>query len=76
MSKKVDYLLDCTGEPCPFPAIATKQAIKNLKAKEVLEVISDCPQSINSIPKDMSNLGFNCEVNQSGPILAFYIWKD
>ena len=45
-----DYRLDMQGEPCPYPAIKTLEAMESLKDGEILEIISDCPQSINNIP--------------------------
>lgn len=45
-----DYRLDMVGEPCPYPAIATLEAMPSLKKGEILEVVSDCPQSINKHP--------------------------
>lgn len=45
-----DYRLDMVGEPCPYPAVATLEALPQLKKGEILEVVSDCPQSINNIP--------------------------
>jgi TusA-related sulfurtransferase len=44
-----DYRLDMVGEPCPYPAVATLEALPQLKKGEILEVVSDCPQSINNI---------------------------
>ncbi len=40
-----DYRLDMVGEPCPYPAVATLEAMPQLKKGEILEVVSDCPQS-------------------------------
>lgn len=57
-SIKPDFSLDLQGEPCPYPAIATLEALKQLKKSEILEVISDCPQSINNIPIDVKNHGY------------------
>ena len=42
-----DYHLDMVGEPCPYPAVATLEAMPQLKKGEILEVVSDCPQSIS-----------------------------
>ena len=50
-----DYRLDMVGEPCPYPAIATLEAMPSLKKGEILEVDSDCPQSKNKIPLDAKN---------------------
>ena len=38
-----DYRLDMVGEPCPYPAVATLEAMPQLKKGEILEVVSDCP---------------------------------
>ena len=53
-----DYRLDMVGEPCPYPAVATLEAMPSLKPGEILEVVSDCPQSINNIPLDAKNHGY------------------
>ena len=37
---KVDQRLDCFGLLCPMPIIQTAKKIKEMKAGEVLEVIS------------------------------------
>ena len=37
-----DYRLDMVGEPCPYPAVATLEAMPQLKKGEILEVVSDC----------------------------------
>lgn len=37
-----DYRLDMVGEPCPYPAVATLEAMPALKKGEILEVVSDC----------------------------------
>ena len=53
-----DYRIDMQGEPCPYPAINTLEAMKELNDGEILEIISDCPQSINNIPVDAKNHGY------------------
>ena len=55
-----DYRLDMVGEPCPYPAVATLEAMPQLKKGEILEVVSDCPQSINNIPLDARNHAIRC----------------
>ena len=37
-----DYRLDMVGEPCPYPAIATLEAMPQLKKGEILEVATPC----------------------------------
>lgn len=73
---KINYTLNLEGEACPYPAIATLEALPQLKSGEILEVLCDCPQSINSIPQDAKNRGFKIlEINQDGPTLRFLIQK-
>ena len=55
-----DYRLDMVGEPCPYPAVATLEAMPQLKKGEILEVVSDCPQSINNIPLDAVITAIRC----------------
>ncbi len=69
-----DFRLDMTGEPCPYPAVATLEALPGLKPGEVLEVLSDCPQSINNIPIDARNHGYEVlAVEQVGPTIRYLI---
>ncbi|HHW4205830.1 TPA: sulfurtransferase-like selenium metabolism protein YedF [Campylobacter coli] len=68
---KITYTLNLEGEACPYPAIATLDALPQLKSGEILEV-----QSINSIPQDAKNRGFKIlEIDQNGPTLRFLIQK-
>lgn len=62
------------GEPCPYPAVATLEALPKLAQGEILEVISDCPQSINNIPVDAKNHGYQVlMVEQVGPTIRYLI---
>ncbi len=77
-NKKIipDYRIDMQGEPCPYPAINTLEAMKELKSGEILEVISDCPQSINNIPADAKNHGYKLLlVDSDGPTIRYIIQK-
>ena len=45
-----------------------------MRRGEVLEVVTDCPQSINSIPVDARRHGYELLAQrQDGPVLRFYI---
>ncbi|AWC94045.1 TPA: sulfurtransferase-like selenium metabolism protein YedF [Morganella morganii subsp. morganii] len=71
-----DYRLDMVGEPCPYPAVATLEAMPSLKSGEILEVVSDCPQSINNIPQDAKNHGYTVlSIQQDGPTIRYLIQK-
>jgi len=71
-----NYRIDMQGEPCPYPAISTLEAMKELKNGEILEVISDCPQSINNIPTDAKNHGYKLLlIDSDGPTIRYVIQK-
>ncbi len=71
-----DYRLDMVGEPCPYPAVATLEAMPSLQKGEILEVVSDCPQSINNIPLDAKNHGYTVlDIQQDGPTIRYLIQK-
>ena len=70
------YRLDLQGEPCPYPAIRTLEVLPELKNGEILEIISDCPQSINNIPIDAKNHGYEVlEIEQFGATIRYFIKK-
>lgn len=71
-----DFNLEIFGESCPYPAVATLEAMESLEVGQVLEVITDCPQSIHSIPVDAKSHGYTMlEVEQQGPNLRYVIKK-
>lgn len=71
-----DYRIDMQGEPCPYPAINTLEAMKKLKVGEILEIISDCPQSINNIPIDAKNHGYKVLlIDSDGPTIRYILQK-
>lgn len=71
-----DYRLDMVGEPCPYPAVATLEAMPSLQKGEILEVVSDCLQSINNIPLDVRNHGYTVlDIQQDGPTIRYLIQK-
>lgn len=71
-----DFNLEIFGESCPYPAIATLEAMEQLELGQILEVITDCPQSINNIPPDTKSHGYQLlAVEQQGPNLRYVIQK-
>ncbi|WP_025820799.1 sulfurtransferase-like selenium metabolism protein YedF [Shewanella marina] len=71
-----DYQLDMTGESCPYPSVATLETMLTLETGEVLEVLSDCAQSIHNIPADIKNFGYQLlNIIQEGSDIRFYIRK-
>lgn len=71
-----NFRLDLQGEPCPYPAVRTLEVLPELKSGEILEVLSDCPQSINNIPIDAKNHGYEVlVVEQLGATIRYLIKK-
>lgn len=49
---------------------------RSSKKGEILEVVSDCPQSINNIPLDAKNHGYTVlDIQQDGPTIRYLIQK-
>ena len=71
-----DYTLDTLGEPCPYPAIVMLETMPQLQKGEILELLSDCAQSINNIPVDTKNHGYTLlSVEQDGTKLRYLIQR-
>lgn len=45
-----DRVLDLRGETCPYPPVYTIEELSDMAAGEVLEVLTDNPPSIHTIP--------------------------
>lgn len=74
MNHLPDLSLDLRGEHCPYNAIATLEALSGMSPGQILEVITDCAQSINGIPEDTRAKGYDClAVEQHGPLFRFVI---
>ena len=55
---------------------ALKGVSVELKKGEILEVVSECPQSINNIPLDARNHGYTVlDIQQDGPTIRYLIQK-
>ncbi|EQA7018779.1 sulfurtransferase-like selenium metabolism protein YedF [Shigella flexneri] len=56
-----DYRLDMVGEPCPYPAVATLEAMPQLK---------------KGVPLDARNHGYTVlDIQQDGPTIRYLIQK-
>lgn len=57
-------------------ALTTPEALPQLKKGEILEVVSDCLQSINNIPVDARNHGYTVlDIQQDRPTIRYLIQK-
>jgi TusA-related sulfurtransferase len=71
-----DETVDCVGLYCPEPIFKTRQALDNMKAGEVLEVLADDPGSEEDIPRLIKRLGHELlEVSKEGGEIRFLIKK-
>lgn len=74
MSTQPDLSLDLRGEHCPYNAIATLETLETMQASQLLEVITDCAQSVHGIPEDTQRYGYLCRsVEQHGSLFRFLI---
>lgn len=72
--QKPNLSLDLRGEHCPYNAIATLETLATMQPGELLEVITDCAQSVHGIPEDSRARGYDClAVEQHGPLFRFLI---
>jgi TusA-related sulfurtransferase len=68
------YRLNITGVPCTKPAVATLEAMPQLQRGEIVEVVTDCPQSIHNIPPGARNHGYEVlQIQRDGPIIRYLI---
>jgi TusA-related sulfurtransferase len=74
-STEPEFQLDLLGEPCPYPALQTMEALKDLPAGSVIEVLTDCPQAFIAIPDDVAREGHELVVppERTGPNSRFLI---
>lgn len=71
-----DYSINTLGEPCPYPAVIMLEIMQQLKKGEILELLSDCAQSINNIPVDCKNHSYTLlSLEQDGTTLRYLIQR-
>ena len=55
-------------------AVATLETLETMQPGQLLEVVTDCSQSVHGIPEDAKAKGYNClAVEQHGPLFRFLI---
>ena len=73
---KPDITIDCIGHFCPMPILRTRQAINKLKNNQILELISDDPdteETIKYFTKTTGNVFL--DVRRESGVLHFLIRK-
>lgn len=58
--------LDVRGEICPYPMMRTVEALSKLPPGDVLEVLTDHPPALSTIPWEAAKRGFAVEVEPIG----------
>ena len=58
--------LDVRGEMCPYPAMRTRAALEKLPEGEVLEVLTDHPPALSTVPFEGARKGFEAEIASVG----------
>jgi TusA-related sulfurtransferase len=71
-----DRQIDCTGLFCPMPIVKTREAMAQMAAGEVLEMLSDDPASDPDMRSWAQNTGHELlEVTRTGAVYRFVIRK-
>jgi len=58
--------LDARGEICPYPMMKAVEAMRALPDGEVLEVYTDHPPCLETIPTQAERLGFDTAIEETG----------
>ncbi|MDW8084030.1 MAG: sulfurtransferase TusA family protein [Candidatus Caldarchaeum sp.] len=56
--RKVDgkkYVLDARGYSCPYPQLFLARAIKTLEKDALIEILTDNPPSLETLPRSIKN---------------------
>jgi TusA-related sulfurtransferase len=59
--------LDVRGEICPYPMSKAVDALQTLPDGEALEVLTDHPPALETIPFYVARMGYRCVVEEDGP---------
>ena len=71
-----DQKIDCLGLFCPMPILKTREAMKALRAGQVLEMVSDDPASEADMKSWSAKTGHDLiEIDRDGAVYRFLIRK-
>ena len=71
-----DRQIDCTGLFCPMPIVKTREAMAQMTAGQVLEMLSDDPASDPDMRSWAQNTGHELlDVARNGAVYRFVIRK-
>ena len=73
---EVDATLDAIGLYCPVPVMLTTEKIKEIEKRQVLEILTDDPDSLEDIPHWCKITGNKfLKVTRENGIYRFYVQK-
>jgi tRNA 2-thiouridine synthesizing protein A len=73
---QVDRVLDCLGLFCPIPIVKTREAMKTMRAGQLLEMRSDDPASEPDMKSWARRTGNELvAVTKDGPVYRFLVRK-
>lgn len=68
--------IDVKGKVCPYPALEAREALKNIKSGEILEVITDWKPTVSiSLPNYCKKNNYEYDVVEEGGSWRFFIKK-
>lgn len=56
--------LDVRGEVCPYPMMKASEAMKKAKPGECIEVLTDHPPALLTIPNEAVRLGWDVKIER------------
>lgn len=59
-------VLDVRGEICPYPMLKAVEAMRAAPEGEVIEVYTDHPPCLETIPPQAGRLGFEVDIQETG----------
>ena len=60
--------LDVRGEICPYPMMRTNQELDDRDPSLTeLDVLTDHPPALSTIPPEAMKRGYGCEIEEEGP---------
>ncbi len=59
--------IDVRGEICPYPMLQAVAGMKRARAGETVEVLTDHPPALETIPTQAARLGFGVAIQEVSP---------
>jgi TusA-related sulfurtransferase len=58
--------VDCRGEICPYPMMRAVEAMKKARPGETIEVVTDHPPALETVPAQAAKMGWKAETRERG----------